>query len=124
MLFRIEPGRVPDRHAIEVRPARVGVAHTLHDRQLARFEQLAGVGQRWVQADLVVDLYQALFRQAEGLAVLGIALVGKRYDRVYAVVAAVQLDDDEHAAVALDLGRPRGLRQEGRHGRRQGEEGG
>jgi hypothetical protein len=55
--------------------------------------------------------------------VLGVALVLEGNDGVDAVVAAVELDDDEDAAVALRRGGAGRLHQEGRHGRGQGHQG-
>ena len=39
----VEAGRLPDLHAAEVRAVRVGIADPRHDRQPARFQQLARV---------------------------------------------------------------------------------
>jgi hypothetical protein len=74
-----------------------------------------------VEAYLVVDLDEPLFRYAQDLAMLGVPFVGERDNGVNAVVAAVELDHNKHSAVALHFGGPRGLRQETRNGWRKGE---
>src|SRR5262245_18070017 len=58
-----------------------------------------------------------------GGAVFGVALVGEGDDGVDAVVAAVELDDDQDAAVALRLGGAGSLGQEAGDGGSQGEQG-
>ena len=73
-----------------------------------------------MQADLAVDLDQPLLGQAERLAVLRVPLVLERDDRIDAVVAAVELDDDQDAAVFLRAGGARRARQEaGQRGRQR-----
>ncbi len=67
------------------------------------FEQLGEAGERWMQAELVVDLLEILRRNSQGLAELGIAVVGVRHDGVQAVVAAGELHDDEHGFLAPGL---------------------
>ena len=57
---RLEPGRVPDGHRLEVRPVRIGIPDALDDRKLLPFEQLGEAAERWVQPDMVVDLVQPL----------------------------------------------------------------
>ena len=108
----VEPGRLPDRHAAEVRAARVRIPDARNDRQPARFQQLPRVAHRRVQADLAVDLDQPLLGQPDGLAVPGVPVVLERDDRVDAVVAAVELHDDQDAAVFLGAGGVRRPRQE------------
>ena len=63
VLLGIEPGRMPGRHALEMRSARVRVADALRDDQLPRLQQLAEVLERRVQADVVVDLDQSVLGQ-------------------------------------------------------------
>jgi hypothetical protein len=95
----------------------------LDDRQAPSLQQPARVGHRRVQTDLVVDLDQLVPGQAQNLAVLGVALVLEGHHRIDAVVAPVQFEDDEHAAVAPRRGGSGRAGQEDRHRRRQGQQG-
>ncbi len=54
----------------------------------------------------------------------GIAFVGKRHDGVDAVIASVELNDDQHPTVGLWLGGTGGLGEEAGNRGRQGQEGG
>ena len=85
--------------------ARIRIANSLHDRELAPFEKLGGAGQARMQAYRVADLEQAVGGEPQGLAVLGVAVILVRDDRVDAVVAAVELDDHQDVAVAVGSGR-------------------
>ena len=76
-----------------------------------------------MQADLAVDLDQPLLGQPDGLAVLGIPVVLERDDGVDAVVAAVELQDDQDATVLLWSGGVRRARQEAGQRRRKGDQG-
>jgi hypothetical protein len=98
--IRDRMGQLPGRRALEVRSARVRMADALRDDQLPRLQQVAEAPERRVQADTVVDLDQLVPGQPKGLAMLGVALVGEGDDRVDAVVAAVQFQDDEDPIVA------------------------
>src|SRR5437016_6932925 len=74
---------------------------------------------------MVIDLEKFVGRQAKGLAMAGIAFIGERHDGVDAVVAAVQLDDDEDASITLCLGGSDRLSQKAGHrGRKRQESGG
>jgi hypothetical protein len=100
------------------------VAHPLDDRQPAAFQQPGGVSQRGVQSHVVVDLEQLPGGQAQVLAVPGVALIPVGDDGVDAVVAPVELDDHQDAAVALGPGGAGRLREEAGDGRGQGQQGG
>ena len=110
-----------------MRAVRVRVADALHDGELPAFEQLREAGQRRVEADAVVDLRDGLCVEAQLRAVLAVVVVGVGGDGVQAVVAAVELQDDEDAAVgvALRLGGQGVGRagEEGRHGGAAGQQG-
>jgi hypothetical protein len=71
-----------------------------------------------VHPDLIIDPAQALGVDPQCVAVLGITLVAGGDERVDRVVAAVELDDDQHAAIAARFGRPDRADQERRHGGR------
>ncbi len=75
-----------------------------------------------MEADRIVDLVQLIGGQAEGLAAPGVALVLVGDDRVDAVVAAVELDDDQDAAVLQRRGGPCRRGEEPGYGRRHREE--
>src|SRR5205823_6160156 len=95
---RFQAGGLPDGHALEMGAVGVGIADTLDDRQAAGLEQPGGISHRGVEADMVVDLEKLIGRQAKRFAMAGITLVRERDDSVDAVVAAVELDDNEHSA--------------------------
>ena len=61
MLFRVEQGGVPNRHAAEVRPIWIRVADSLNNGQLAGVEQLSRIGQRRVQSNAASDLDEPVF---------------------------------------------------------------
>ena len=94
----------------------------VRDEQLPGLQQLAEAPERWVQADVVVDLDQLVLRQPKGLAMLGVALVGEGDHRVDAIVAAVELQDDQDASVFLRAGVARRAREECGQRRRQGNQ--
>ena len=75
VLFGVEPGGLPDRHALEMRSVGVGIAHTRHQGELASIEQPSQIAQRGVQADAIVDPDELLLGNAKHLAVLRIAFV-------------------------------------------------
>ena len=75
-----------------------------------------------MQTDLAVDLDQPLLGQPDRLAVLRVPFVLERDDRIDAVVAAVELHDDQDAAVFLRAGGVRRARQEAGQRRRQGDQ--
>ena len=88
-----------------MRAIRVRITDAGHDRQPARIQQLARVAHRRVQADLAVDLDQSLFRQPDRLAITRVTIVLERDDGIDAVVAAVELDDDQNTIVLSWLDR-------------------
>ncbi len=114
---------LPDGHAPEVRPIGIRVAHPLHDRQPAVLDHVGRGSHRRVQADATGQLAHALGRDSQLPAMPGIVLIPERDNGVDAVVAAVELDHDQDAAVALGPGRHRGSREEARYGRCQREHG-
>ena len=119
------PGRVPDRHAVEVRPVRVGVAHALHDRQplLAPAASRTRSSDR-VQPHAIVDLLHLAGRDRQLRPALAVLVVAIRHHGIQPVVAAVELDHDQDAALR---GRPvvgqgaRGPGQEQRDRRAAGQ---
>ncbi len=92
VLLGVEPGGLPDGHALEVRPGRVGVAHARDDRQPARLQELAGVRHRRVEPDPVAHLDQLIGADPERLAMFGVTFIPERDHGVDPVVAAVELD--------------------------------
>ena len=81
---------------------------------------LPGCADRRVQADLAADLDQPHLGQPDRLAVLGVPLILERDDGIDAIVAAVQLQDDQDPAVFLGAGGVAVVRQEaGQRGRAQ-----
>ena len=104
MVPLVELGRLPDRHVAEVRAARVRIPDARNDRRPARFEQLPCVAHRRVQTYLAADFDQPPLGQPDRHVVPGIAVVLVRDDRVDAVVVAVELQDDQDAAVFLGAG--------------------
>ena len=99
-LVVVEPGRLPDRHALEVRPVRVGIAHALHDRQPLLARAAWKSFERRMQTDVVVDFLDVRRRDLDRRPLLSIFVVAIGDDGVQAVVAAVELDDDEDAAAS------------------------
>src|SRR5262245_49760841 len=99
VILAIEAGRLPDRHAHVVRSVRVRIPHSLHDRQAATLQQSGRLAQRWVQTHRVVDLDQLVGSDAELATAAGITLIAIRHDGIDAVVAAIELNDDQHAGV-------------------------
>ena len=114
---------IPELHRAELRTARYASgAGCLATATILGLWPLFKAG--GVQADPVIDLHEPVLRQPQAPAVLGVALVGEGDDGVDAVVAAVELDHDQHPAVTGWAGGAGRLRQEGGHGRGQGEQGG
>ncbi len=89
----------------------VGVADALHDAQgivLQQFGQSCHLG---MQAQLVVDFLDLGCAQLQRRSQLGVFRIFERYNCVEAIVAAVQLDDDEDGVLGPGLvreGRRRG----------------
>jgi hypothetical protein len=96
----VQPARVPDGHRLEVRPVRVRITDALHDRQLPLLQELLQAGQGGMQPHAVVDPADLVLRYLQVRAVLAVVIVAVGHDGVQAVVAAVELQDDEHAAAA------------------------
>ena len=92
---------LPDRHAPEVRAIRVRVADALHDRQPAILDHVGRAAHRRMEPDVVCQLAKPISRQTQLLAMPGVILVAVRDDGVDAVVAPVELDHDQDAAVAV-----------------------
>ena len=121
-----EPRRLPDGHRLEVRAVRVGITDRLHDRQPALFAELRETAERRMQPDVIVDRLQVLGLERELGPALVVDVVAVGDDGVEAVVAPVELDDDEDPSVGIALRAvgqgERGAGQEGRYGRAAGQE--
>ena len=76
-----------------------------------------------MQADAIVDLQEFLLGDSQGLPVPLVPLVGEGDDRVDPVIAAVELDDDEHAPVLRGRSGPGRPGEEAGDGRREGQQG-
>ena len=84
--------RLPDLHRPEMRPVRVRIADTLHDRQVAVLPEPVQVLERGVQADPVVQLEDFPRLDPECRPALVVHVVGVRNDGIQSVIAAGQLD--------------------------------
>ncbi len=74
----------------------MGVPDSLHDGQLARFEQIGEAAQRGVKTVIVVDLQHLAGAVIERKAVAMISVVAIGDDRVQPIVAAGELHNDKH----------------------------
>ena len=72
--------------------------------------------ERVVKTDMVIDCNRFVFLKPKRWARFVIQVVAVRDDRVESVVAASHFEDDEHGILAA-ISRPRGIREELRHGR-------
>ena len=92
----------------------------MDEGELSILQQLGKPAERRVEGDAVVDLVQSLGgRQIDAGPMLLVEVVLVGDDGVEAVVAAVELDDDEHVALVRFRLRGQdggGAGQEGRHG--------
>jgi hypothetical protein len=97
-LVRAQRGGLPDRHALEMRAIRVGIAHTLDDREPLLLKELGKPIERRMQANMVVDLFHIRSRDLDRRPLFSIRVVAIGNNRVQAVVATIELDDHQNAA--------------------------
>ena len=116
MLFRVEAGRLPDRHAHVVRAIGIRIADALHDGEPSVFEQIGRRSQSRMQADSIVHHDQSVRAKSQLVAMLRVAFIGERYDCVDTVVTATELNHDQNAAVVVGLRRADRAAEECRKG--------
>ena len=92
-------GGLPDVRRPKVRAGRIGVADVRHERQPPVLKQLLQLDHLRMQAEVIVELEHLLGRDADPRTQLVIVIVGVRNQRVEAVVAASQLQDDQDVVV-------------------------
>jgi hypothetical protein len=76
-----------------------------------------------VQSNVISDPDEPVGGQSEDLAVMGITLVFEGDDRVDPVVAAIELNDNQHAALFLGCGSPDRSSEKARDRRGEGDQG-
>ncbi len=108
--------RMPDIHRLEVGAIGIGIANSLHNRQLAFLEQPIERPQGGVQADGVVHAEDVLLLQSERGPGLVVQVVGIGDDGVQPVVAARQFEHHQHFVLS-------GGRGTGRPGQKAGHRG-
>ncbi len=118
--FRLARVRgLPDVHALEMRAVGVGIPDSLDDREPPGFEQVGRRPHRRVQAEAVADLEELFHREPQHAAMLPVSLVAEGHDGVDPVVAPIELQHHQHAAVALRPAGPGRARQKRRDRRGQ-----
>src|SRR5262249_31736483 len=98
----------------EMRSIWVWIPHSLHDCEPAALEKLGCAGHCGMKPGAFIDLQKASRGQPKLAAMLGVAFVSKRHDRINAVVASVELDHDQHSPVLLRSSRTRRLCEKSR----------
>ena len=117
-------GRVPDLDRAEMRQVRIGVADALHDCELAGEPYLAQRREGRVQADMGVEVEEALARDREPRPQPRVERIAEGHHGVEAVVAAAQLDEHEELArVARRRGKREAPHPGERNQRGEGEKG-
>jgi hypothetical protein len=79
---------VPDVHGAEVGAVRVGIANTLNDRYLSLIIESLDRGHIGVEAQVIIDGQDLVFRNPDVGAIVEVQRVSVRYDGVQNVVAA------------------------------------
>ena len=101
---------MPDGHASEVGAVGIGIADTRHNGEAPGLEHPASTLHRGMKANPLGDGDEPFHRQCQRFAISGVSFILERDDRVDSVIAAVELNHDEHPAVFLRRGgtsRPR-----------------
>src|SRR5262245_11948431 len=104
---------MPDGHALEVRAIGVGITGALNDSEPSILEQIGRGLHVGVKTDGVVYLVDFVGLHAQLATDAGVVFVGVGNDRVQAIVAAIELNDNELAAVGFGVSGERRTRKEG-----------